>query len=292
MSMKPLRNTLAASAVATALLATLAPVTAQATYYGHGGDRPVTVYFTRHAEKKTTTVEVVENGTPSSATTTYELVWDDANDTFTTSSPGIDDDLEPNDPSKSKGANLDEVCGISKCAEELSDLGLKRAELLAKWFKRRGITRHVDAVYSSHKRRTLQTVEPIADDAGVSVVQLPMDGEELQPESTSPSECPTIDAILGANAGDTLVVAGHSGTLYDIMGDGNSSCAGLGLRNRDGSPLTDDSPSTRRFPKDEDDKVRDFGDIWKVLVYPNGDARFVYRVNLQPKALFVDNVAR
>ena len=66
------------------------------------------------------------------------------------------------------------------------------------------------------------------------------------------------------------------------MGDGNDDCDGLGL----------DTSNDRRFPKDEDGKVRDFGDVWKVVVYPNGQARLAYRVNLQPKALFVNNFAR
>ena len=281
--MKTLKLTLAASAVAAALLASTAALGAQAA--GHG-QRPVTVYFTRHAEKKTTTVALGD------ATTTYELEW--SGDDFTTAAPGIGDDGAPNDPTASKGDNLDEVCGESKCAEELNALGLLRAELLADWFERHGITRQVDAVYSSHKYRTYQTVAPIAADAGLEVIRLPEGASELQPESTTPSECLTLDAIANARAGDTLVVAGHSGTLYDIMGDGNGNCAGLGLRNEDGTPLTDDSPSSERFPKVESGKnagkVRDFGDIWKVQVYPNG-ARFAYRVNLQPKVLFVDDYA-
>ena len=181
----------------------------------------------------------------------------------------------------SKAKNRDDVCGEKKCAEELNAFGLERAELLATWFKRRGITRRLDKVISSHKRRTFQTVDPTAVEAGLTVMQFPVGGTELEPESTTPSECPTIAAILDSAPGDTVLVAGHSGTLYDIMGDGNDDCDGLGL----------DTSNDRRFPKDEDGKVRDFGDIWKVLVYPNGEARFAYRVNLQPKRLFVENYA-
>ena len=71
------------------------------------------------------------------------------------------------------------------------------------------------------------------------------------------------------------------------MGDTVEDCsvAGLGL----------DTSSDRRFPRDEDGKVRDFGDIWKVVIYPqaNGEftTRFAYRVNLQPKRLSVSNYA-
>ena len=186
-----------------------------------------------------------------------------------------------------KSENRDDVCGAKKCAEELNALGLERAELLANWFKRNRITRRIDGVISSHKRRTFQTVDPIAVDAGLSVQQFPVGGTELEPEGTTASECPTVEAILSADPGDTLLVAGHSGTLYDIMGDTVEDCsvAGLGL----------DTSSDRRFPRDEDGKVRDFGDIWKVVIYPqaNGEftTRFAYRVNLQPKRLSVSNYA-
>ncbi len=150
--------------------------------------------------------------------------------------------------------------------------------MLADWFDGLEITSEIDAVYSSHKVRTYQTVEEIAARAGVTVAQLPSDGEELEPEGTGSSECPTVDAILATSAGDTIVVAGHSGTLYDIMGAGNDDCAGLGL----------DTADDLRFPKDEDGKVRDFGDVWKVTV-ENGQATFAWRKNLQFASLVVDN---
>ena len=150
--------------------------------------------------------------------------------------------------------------------------------MLADWFDGLEITNEIDAVYSSHKVRTYQTVEEIAARAGVTVAQLPSDGEELEPEGTGSSECPTVDASLATSAGDTIVVAGHSGTLYDIMGAGNDDCAGLGL----------DTADDLRFPKDEDGKVRDFGDVWKVTV-ENGQATFAWRKNLQFASLVVDN---
>ena len=261
--MKIINTTLAASAVTAALLATAVPATAQAT--GYGGERPITVYLTRHAEKKTTTTST------GAAPTTYDIVYegDEATVTANGGSP------------VSKARSRDDVCGEEKCAEELNAFGLERAELLADWFKRRGITSRLDKVVSSHKRRTFQTVAPTADDAGLTVMQFPVGGTELAPEGTSKSECPTIEAILDSAPGDTVLVAGHSGTLYDIMGDGNDDCDGLGL----------DTSNDHRFPKDEDGKVRDFGDVWKVVVYPNGKARLAYRVNLQPKALFVNDFA-
>ncbi len=225
----------------------------------------VTVYFTRHAEKKTTTSVV------GPASDTYELSYGDL-DSFELTAKMAEE--------VSKGSNRDDVCGTSKCAEELSDLGLLRAQLLADWFDGQQITATINAVYSSHKVRTYQTVQEIAIRSGLTVVQLPLDGEELEPEGTTDSECPTVDAILATAAGDTIVVAGHSGTLYDIMGDGNDDCSGLGL----------DTSDNMLFPKDEDGKVRDFGDVWKVVV-ENGQASFEWRKNLQPTELVVDNAA-
>ena len=66
--------------------------------------------------------------------------------------------------------------------------------------------RHWMRFTSSHKRRTFQTVLPTAMSAGLDVQQLPADGTELNPESTSPSECLTIDAILNTPPGDTILV--------------------------------------------------------------------------------------
>ena len=263
-------QTLAASAAATTLLVALAPATVQA-----GGHDTITVYFTRHAEKETTTTVLGD------ATTTYELAYVDGEPVL--SSPGTNDDGEPNDPGASKGDNLDEVCGESKCAEELSDLGRLRADLLVEYFDKKGVIDELDAVYSSHKYRTFQTVDPTAAAAGLDVVQLPEGGTELEPESTSPSECPTVEAILSAPAGSTLLVAGHSGTLYDIMGSTVKNCSSGGL----GLDVSDDDA----FPKDEDGKVRDFGDVWEVVI-KNGEARLKRRVNLQPVRLRVVSRAK
>ncbi len=227
--------------VAALLVAATASTSVLATDNNWGHDnRPVTVYFTRHAEKQT--------------------VLKDLGD-----------------------GNFMEDCGTSKCNEELNAKGEERAELLADWFFRRGVAYELDAVYATHKQRTQQTVAPTADVADLPVIVL--GGEsDLSPESTTPSECPTIEAILSTPPGDTILVAGHSGTLYDIMGDGNDDCTGLGL-------LTDSDPSSHRFPKRDDGKVRDFGDIWKVSIR-NGVAKFRYRVNLDFTRLNVVDRAR
>lgn len=257
-------------AVAAVAVAAALPSVADASSK-QGNGRPLTIYFTRHAEKQTTLVDTdsVVGGAPFYTTDGLGMFISEG---------GFNPD----------GERLDEACGTSNCAEELNSFGEERAELLAEWFARRGITGRVDAVYATHKTRTQQTVQPIADDAGLNVETFPKFGSdgttpasELDPEGTTASECPTIEVIGAAReAGlDTVVVAGHSGTLYDIMGDGNDACPGLGL----------DTSDDRRFPKAEDGKVRDFGDVWKVVIRPNGSVRFGYRVQLQPTRLEVVN---
>ena len=61
-------------------------------------------------------------------------------------------------------------------------------------------------VFSSHKRRTALTVEPTASLAGLTVVQYPEDGEELNPEGNGPSICPTVEAIMNSPPGSVILV--------------------------------------------------------------------------------------
>ncbi len=267
------------AAAATVLAALSIPSLAQAD--GHSAER-LTVYFTRHAEKKTVTTNI---GAPTIIYTT------DADGNFIENTAAT---------TQEKGSNLNEVCGESKCAEVLSGEGELRASLLAQWFHDSGIARKVDAVYATHKTRTQQTVTPLATSLGLDVMQLPSVGTELNPESTTPSECATLEAIEAARFNsdiDTIVVAGHSGTLYDIMGSfdelngtGVKDCGaltGLGLNTGNTVPGTGD---TNRFPKDSKGKVADFGDLWKVVIKRDGTARFVWRKRLDPLSLHVDKM--
>ncbi len=193
-----------------------------------------------------------------------------------------------------------EVCGESKCAEVLNAKGELRAELLANLFSEAGITQRLTNAFSSHKIRTRQTIEQITAEANLSgdIDKFPDDGiqeypvsngdgtadaTELDPESTTPSEAPLIEALLSLPAGSVALVAGHSGTLYDIM-------AGIGLTDVC-LEETVDTCNTHRYPIDEDVKVRDFGDIWKVTLQ-DGVANFAYRVNLQPRELQLQDLAQ
>lgn len=275
---------LLATAISTALVTGLTPVSASAyedTVLPQS-DKRIVIYFTRHAEKETITQTSTSATAPVFTSDLLEGVV-----TFT----------ETGEATPSKGDALNEVCGASKCAEQLSKLGSERAMLLADWFARRGVTDKLDQVFATHKIRTQQTVLPTATIADLTVTQLNPTFSELNPESTSPSECATLQAIEESRAAghDTILIAGHSGTLYDIMGTGVSDCfigdneiTGLGL---DTGNTVEGTGNPDRFPKNDDGKVRDFGDIWKVVITRKGEVRFVSRVNLQPSRLTVQNSA-
>lgn len=274
-------NLLTSAAISAVLLAAVAPTAVQASngYYNNGR---LVIYFTRHAEKQTVTTKIAQGAVYTSeldANGDASFIATDATQAIPVSNP---------------------ICGVSKCAEELSEQGIQRAMLLADWFGNRHITHRLDAVYATHKTRTQQTVMPTATAAGLDVTILNPEFSELNDESTTPSECSTLQAIESARSEglDTILIAGHSGTLYDIMGDGVKGCfdasgnalTGLGL---DTGNTVKETGNLDRFPKDGKGKVRDFGDIWKVTIKQNDSVRFGFRVNLQqPARLTVDNFAR
>lgn len=196
--------------------------------------------------------------------------------------------------------SLIEVCGEDKCAEVLNEKGELRAELLKDLFEDAGITDRLTHAFSSHKIRTRQTIELITADAGLTgdidknagdgIQEFPVtnpdgtaDATELDPESTSPSEAPVIEALLALPSGSVALVAGHSGTIYDIM-------AGIGLTDvclKD----TVETCSEDRYPIDDSVKVANFGDIWKVVLQ-DGVAEFVFRANFQPSELDLEELAQ
>jgi len=210
-----------------------------------------TVYFVRHGERDKTRVSL------GPATTEYNLKWDGDvalitpdNDEEDDADEVVDDDYSRTAAVKPSniggkneahtGENLNEVCGQKKCALELSRQGLTRARLLADWMKANGIVKKLTNVYSSHKRRTYQTVAPTAKLAGLKVQQLPKGAEELDPESNAPSVCPQINAIRDLPLESTALVAAHTSTIYRIMDTGmKRECKGLGI----------DTSNPEYFPK-------------------------------------------
>ncbi len=71
------------------------------------------------------------------------------------------------------------------------------------------------------------------------------------------------EAVDSLQYGDVAVIAGHSGTLYTIM-------EGMGIDTTDGAdfPYKIDSKGKR--------KVREFGDVWKVVI-KNCEAKLIWR---------------
>ena len=165
------------------------------------------------------------------------------------------------------GGCLMEACvefasGKSCCAEELSDLGLLRRDALTGWFARRRITASLTHVFSSHKPRTMQTVEGIAADAGLTVEPL-APAECLVPDTECEEACAsgkvsipaTLAAIRDLPPGSTALIGQHSGTIYLILEE-------LGIDTSD--PYT--------FPRDDDGKVAGYDNLWKIRIRPTGEA--------------------
>jgi broad specificity phosphatase PhoE len=83
---------------------------------------------------------------------------------------------------------------------ELSEAGKQRAQRLAQVLKQ---TR-VDAIYSTPYKRTRNTVAPLAEAKGLSIV------------TYDPSKLEEVDQLLQKFAGGTIVVVGHSNTVPGI----------------------------------------------------------------------------
>lgn len=166
--------------------------------------------------------------------------------------------------------NADGSC----CVEALNPLGKVRAAALADWFEAKGITRTLTHVIASHKLRTRQTVERIANLAGLGgdldgdgtpdgtdVDQAPGDGVINVP--STPAECdagwtssssvrqPQIDYIKTLPLGSRAVVCSHSTVLYPIM-------QAFGIDT--GDPI--------KFPKAPNGRVSGFNNLWTVELKP------------------------
>lgn len=80
---------------------------------------------------------------------------------------------------------------------ELSEAGKQRAQHLAQVLKEI----KVDAIYSTPYKRTRNTVAPLAEAKGVSVLNY------------DPAKKEEVDQMLQKFAGGTIVIAGHSNTM-------------------------------------------------------------------------------
>ena len=147
----------------------------------------------------------------------------------------------------------------------LNPLGKMRGAALAEWFEARKITKTLTQVIASHKIRTRQTVEPIAQAAGLSgdIDQAPGDGVINVP--WWPGECdagwtssksviqPQTNYINTLPLGSRAVLCSHSPALYPIM-------QAFGI----------DTSDPVQFPKDPTDpkKVSGFNNLWAVELKP------------------------
>ena len=190
--------------------------------------------------------------------------------------------------------------GRTRCEEELSPLGWKRAEFFAEWAERRGIAQDITHLYSSDKQRTRQTLKPLADIVlekyngnlpdsdydqqggeydGIS--QLPFRGDkDNEVEDNSDSVDPMVAALRGLRMGDVAFLAGHSGKIYEVFGGENEDGSG-GL----GIDTTIDDIS---FPR-EGGKVEGFDNVWKIAIRKNGNASLRWHKKLQFNRLKVAN---
>jgi broad specificity phosphatase PhoE len=84
----------------------------------------------------------------------------------------------------------------------LSPVGEDRAVALAGWLS----DSDVRAIYVSDKLRTRQTARPVAEQAGIDVVELPADDVEG-----------LVATLRAKHRGETVLVVGHSNTLPAII---------------------------------------------------------------------------
>lgn len=86
----------------------------------------------------------------------------------------------------------------------LSDAGRKRAEQLARAAEDAGVT----AIYTTQFKRTLETAQPVAARTGA-----PVRSVEINKENTSGYAVALAKRVLAENAGQTVMVIGHSNTV-------------------------------------------------------------------------------
>ncbi|MDN5200547.1 phosphoglycerate mutase family protein [Fulvivirgaceae bacterium BMA10] len=79
---------------------------------------------------------------------------------------------------------------------DLTEIGRKRANLFNKMLSNVDIS----AIYSTPYKRTRQTVKPLADSKGLTII-------EYDPRA------PKLEEILGNHKGGSIVIVGHSNTI-------------------------------------------------------------------------------
>jgi phosphohistidine phosphatase SixA len=195
-------------------------------------------------------------------------------------------ELVGTDPSYSVSFN-NCLPGGGCCLEVLNPLGKVRASVLADWFEANKITKTLTHVIASHKLRTRQTVQQIAQKAGLGgdlngdgvpdgtdVDQQPGDGVinvpsmplECDPGWTSSSSVikPQTNYVNTLPLGSRAVLCSHSPALYPIM-------QAFGI----------DTSDPEKFPKDSRGRVKGFSNLWIVELQPApGNGGVIYQGRL------------
>ncbi len=147
----------------------------------------------------------------------------------------------------------------------LSDKGKKRAQAFVQNFQDTKVTH----VYTTHTDRTYDTVAPLAENRGLSVVQVPKQGTTKGDKTvTNRSKGkiaikPMIKALKKIEKGSSVVISANSGNIFAIM-------AGLGVPVVGGEACTTQPgnclpcKNKKCFPKKE------YNNIWTVTLGANG----------------------
>jgi broad specificity phosphatase PhoE len=178
------------------------------------------------------------------------------------------------------------------CTEILNPVGELRAQLLADWFAKEGITEELTHILATHKTRTRQTVRHIAEEAGLpgggdanpddGIEQVPnIDPEtgefitECTPgyESSKSTRGPMLNAILDIHESEedaVILAAGHSPQLYWVM-------MALGIDTSDDITFPKKCKNEDHDPPcdniDKNERVNGFNNVWIVIIDEDGTAR-------------------
>jgi broad specificity phosphatase PhoE len=90
----------------------------------------------------------------------------------------------------------------------LSTAGLQRAAALSTLLKDAG----VKGIYATQYKRTRQTAEPLARQLGISIVERPASSANAATYARDLAQ-----EVLVRNAGETVLIVGHSNTVPDIV---------------------------------------------------------------------------
>lgn len=219
------RRTLLSSLATSLVLVTLAGTSSIAAA-GNNPYAPVTIYFTRHAEKETEQMAVA--GEPGKF---MEICG------------------------TSKCAEILSDKGLAR-AELLADWFTQRGIT--------GQLTHAFSSHKNRTRQTITPIAAAAQNLAVDADLIPGDGIQQIPsvntselndgsgsQGTSGTVAPTAAALLALPGGSVAVVAGHSGSIYPIM-----EAIGLNTMN---------NPANFPR-KASNGKIPEFGDIWKVVL--------------------------